>query len=158
MRKFFFSLMVIGPLLGGISQKAQAQDKVRAFNLNIGTVTHMSFGDVYFTLGVGFDSQIGEYIMISPEIQLLSNKFRFDSFPILPGIILNLKLKNFFVGTGVIFPFRISGDGGIKSGNLAAKINAGFRINRLKLTLYLITPFENLFEENLLGASIGIVF
>lgn len=96
--------------------------------------------------------------MVSPELQLWSYNFRFDEFLLNPGAILNFKLKNFFIGGGVILPFLISGDEDIESGELMPKINAGLRTNRIKLTLYLISTFHDLFEDVLLGVSIGTVF
>ncbi len=158
MRKFFLSLLVIGLLLGGVFQQAQAQDKTLALNLNVGAMTNTSFDDALLTLGAGLDFLLGEYIMISPELQLWSYKFKFDVFLLNPGAILNFKLKNFFIGGGVILPFLISGDEDIESGELMPKINAGLRTNRIRLSLYLITTFNDLFDEILLGASIGIVF
>lgn len=158
MRKLFFNLLVIGLLLGGVFQKAQAQDKTLEFNLNIGALTDTSFEDALFTLGAGLDFHLGKHIMISPELQLWSYKFRFEAFLLNPGAILNFKLKNFFVGGGIILPFFISGDEDIESGELMPKINAGLRTNRIKLTVYMITTFHDLFDYILLGANIGIVF
>jgi hypothetical protein len=158
MKKVFLNLIVVGLLLGGVFQQAQAQDKTLEFNLNIGALTDTSFEDALFTLGAGLDFHLGKLIMISPELQLWSYKFRFDAFLLNPGVILNFKMKNFFAGGGVILPFFISGDEDIESGELMPKINAGLRTNRIKIAVYMITTFHDLFDYILLGANVGIVF
>lgn len=38
------------------------------------------------------------------------------------------------------------------------KLNAGFRVRNLKLTAYLITDFDDLFEYNVVGATLGFYF
>jgi hypothetical protein len=85
-------------LLGGIVQKAWAQDKTFEFNLNVGAMTHISFDeDVFFTLGGGLDFHLGKHFMISPEFQLWTGS---DLVLLNLGAILNFKLNNFFFGGG----------------------------------------------------------
>ena len=157
MRKVFSSLLVMGLLLGGIFQQAQAQDKKLAFNLNIGAQTNSSFDAGFFriTLGVGLDFLLGEKIIISPEFQSCFHDF--ETYLLNPGAILNLRFNNFFVGGGLILSFMYY-ENDFENVQLLPKINAGYRSNYTKLTIYLIPPFKDFPREILLGASIGIVF
>jgi hypothetical protein len=137
----------------GIFQQVQAQDKKLEFNLNVGAFKGKH--STIFTLGEGFDYHLGKYFMISPELQLWRAH---DALFLDPGAVLNFTDGNFFVGGGVIGLFSVSGSENLDMEFVSAKINAGFRINRIKLTIYLITSFEDLFEDILFGGSIGIVF
>jgi len=38
------------------------------------------------------------------------------------------------------------------------KLNVGVRTDRIRLTLYMLTPFDEFFEYIQYGANIGIVF
>ena len=155
MKKVIPRLIIIGLLLGGISQQAKAQDKGLEFNLNAGALTSFDFDDILFTFGAGLDYHLGEHISISPELQLWTFNFEFKEIYLNPGIILNFRLKNFFIGGGVISPFE-----GLSPiyPYFLPKINAGFRIKNIKLTLYLIFPNDDFPELFLTGANIGIVF
>ncbi len=138
-----------------MAERVRAQDKKLEFNTNAGALTDTHFEYVFFTLGAGLDFHLGELIMISPELQLWSYQFRSEYFYLNPGIILNFKLKNFFIGGGMISPFE-----GLSPIDpyFLPKINAGLRIKNIKLTLYLILPNEDFPEMLLLGANIGVVF
>lgn len=154
MRNVIFILLIIGLLLGGIPQYAQAQDKKLEFNLNIGGL--IPSGGHYHTMfssGAGLDFHLGEKIMISPELQLWKGV---DAFLLNPGAILNYKFENAFVGGGLTYSFFVSGDEHFSS-ELYPKINIGLRFNRIKFTFYIITSFEDL-SWILFGANIGIVF
>jgi len=155
MRKAFYRLLIIGLLFGGIVQQAQAQKKTKSFNLNIGVMTTDVFkgGRNLLTLGVGFDFYLGNFMLISPELQYWNDKSLFGNYTLAPGIILNLKVKHFIFGGGVILP--------LESKYFLPKINAGLIFKNMKLTLLLIPFFEHGYfdvEAILLGANIGIVF
>ncbi|MGD2072410.1 MAG: hypothetical protein PVG65_02855 [Candidatus Thorarchaeota archaeon] len=154
MRKAVSKLLIIGLLIGGILQSAQAQAKTLEFNINAGFRTERFFEDTFFTLGAGLDFHPLEYFMISSELQFWGYSSIFDVFMLSPSATLNLKWKSFFLGGGVMLPIDLSG-GTVESGVLIPKFNAGLRISKIKLMLYLITKFE---DYHLLGASIGIVF
>lgn len=155
MKKAFLSLILIGLLIGGVFQQAQAQDKTLEFNLNVGALKNAYGRHDMFTLGTGLDIHVGKLIMISPELQMWIGP---DSFLLNPGAILNYEYKNVFVGGGVILTFFIFGDENLISGILWPKINAGLRFKWVKLTFYLITSFDGFSGNSQVGANIGIVF
>jgi hypothetical protein len=109
-------------------------------------------------LGAGADIHLGKHVMISPEFQLWSSELRLDILQLNLGAALNFRLKIFFVGGGVNIPIIHTSTKTDVFGLISAKINVGLRINRIKLTAYLLTPFEDFFECIQVGANIGIVF
>ena len=159
MRKIVLFLLVIGFLVGGISQQLLASEKKFSFNFSVGTLfgTDLSAFE-FLTLGSGVDFHLSNLLMISPEIQVWTYKFNFDWFALVPGVILNLKFSSFFAGGGVIYPFSVSGEGDVEAGVLALKLNTGFRTGIIRVTGYIITLFEDLFKYNLYGISLGLGF
>ncbi|MBN2346052.1 MAG: hypothetical protein JXO51_06645 [Candidatus Aminicenantes bacterium] len=130
-----------------------------SFGLNFGAMTDDSFSFDYFYPGVGaeLDIQVGDVLMISPEITLYSIKFEFDTLLLYPGAMVNFTPGGFFVGGGVVKPIAISG-GGSYSTDFALKLNAGLVSKGVKLTFYLITVFDSLFDGMLIGANLGFRF
>jgi hypothetical protein len=81
----------------------------------------------------------------------------FDTVFLYPGVILNLKLGNFFVGAGAVLPLVF------EYGDVAAyipspKLNFGYRAGNLILTAYffmVITEDGGFLEFNRIGATVG---
>ena len=157
MRKAILCLLIIGLLLGGIFQQAQAQDTKQDVNLNIGGLTNQSFMGPIYTLGAGADIHLGKHIMISPELQLWSSELRLDVLQLNLGATLNFRLKFFFIGGGLNIPVLMTGTRTDVFGIISTKINVGLKINRIKFTIYLLSPLEDS-EFIQVGANIGIVF
>ncbi|MFQ6066634.1 MAG: hypothetical protein ACE5K3_05085 [bacterium] len=162
MKKFMMGILVIGLLVGGAFQQVQAKERKIGFNINLGTTLFGGGLDAFalVSLGAEVDFHLGKHVMISPEVQVWSYKFKkvpvFDSYILTPGVILNFKLSRFFAGGGVLMPFFSSGEGDIEAGPpLLIKFNGGFRTKNIKLTAFVITI---LFKINILGASIGFGF
>jgi hypothetical protein len=110
-----------------------------------------------WTVGAEFDFQIGDYIMFSPEVILVGYKFEFKEFFLYPAAILNFTASNFFIGGGITKGFYI-GSGASGSTDFALKLNAGFLTESFKLTAYLISAFDNMFKDMIIGASFGFRF
>jgi len=129
------------------------------FSINFGAMTDDSFSFDFYYPGVGaeLDIQVGNVLMISPEITLYSIKFEFDTLLLYPGAIVNFTPGGFFVGGGVVKPIAISG-GDTWTTDFALKLNAGFISKSMKLTAYLITSFDSLFDGMLVGANLGFRF
>ncbi len=162
MRKVFLSFLLCGVLLGGFAKQAQAQDKNLEFHICAGALTDTHFEYFFITLEAGLDFHLGKSIMLSPEVQTwtYTERIGFDEFLLNPGLILNFKSKNFFIGGGIILSlFSIDED--IKLDNLMLKANAGFRMKNIRLTIYVIPlTEEDIFDVEgiALGANIGFVF
>ena len=77
-----------------------------------------------------------------------------------PGVMLNYKPGNFFVGAGVVLPIAIGG-GSTDSGNPAPKINIGYQYGNLMFTLYALTWTESgidFLDINYVGVTVGYRF
>jgi hypothetical protein len=131
-----------------------------SFGINFGIMTDdsFSFDPIMWTAGAELDFQLGSYLLLSPEVTLVGYKFEFKQFILYPAAILNFTASNFFAGGGVTKGFLI-GSGASGSTDFALKLNSGFQNKSLKLTAYLITPFDNLFKSGMaVGATLGFRF
>jgi hypothetical protein len=131
-----------------------------SFGINFGIMTDdsFSFDPIMWTAGAELDFQFGDILMLSPEVTLVGYKFEFKQFILYPAAILNLTPGNFFIGGGVTKGFLI-GSGASGSTDFALKLNAGAFSKNIKLTAYLITPFDNLFKSGMaVGATLGFRF
>jgi hypothetical protein len=129
------------------------------FGLNFGIMTYdnFKFNPILWTVGTELDFQIGDVLMLSPELTLVGYKFEFKQFVLYPGIILNFTPGSLFVGGGVVKGFLI-GEGDSLSSDVALKLNAGLISKNTKLTVFLISDFDDLFNNMLIGASLGFRF
>jgi hypothetical protein len=130
------------------------------FGLNFGVMTDdsFSFDPLMWTAGAELDIQFGEFLMFSPEVTLVGNGFKFKEFLLFPAAILNFTPGNFFVGGGLTKGFYLGSGEDFAITDIALKLNAGLISKNIKLTAYLITAFDNLFDGMLVGASLGFRF
>jgi hypothetical protein len=165
MKKVVLSFVVMGLFVGGAFSNAQAQGTKAAFSLNLGVQTNLSsdslFSNAWFTLDARFGIAVSQSFEISPEVMAtVDDSFEFDAIWLYPGVMLNFKLGDFFVGAGAVLPVIIY-DGEADSGNLSPKVNFGYRAGHLLLTAYILTWTEegyDFLEFNLIGATIGYSF
>jgi hypothetical protein len=125
--------------------------------INFGTMTdkNLSFNPFWWTAGAELDIPLGHALMFSPEATLVGYKFAFKEFFLFPAAILNVMLSNFFVGGGLTKGFYIGSGSATAITDVALKLNAGFLSDSLKLTAYIITPFNDIFTDMLVGFTIG---
>jgi len=164
-KKVILGLLVLAILLGGAL--AQAQEKKVSLSLNLGMQTNLwrgtSFdlfqGSVDFRAGI----RLGKSFQISPELMYVtSHKLHTDYGYIYPGIMLNYQAKNFFVGAGAVLPV-VYGGGETDSGNPAPKLNVGYIVKNIMLTVYIIMWTEKddywgFPHFNFIGATVGYRF
>jgi hypothetical protein len=129
-----------------------------SFVLNVGTMTHddFKFNPFYWTAGAELDLPFGNALMFSPEVTLVGYKFK--DFFLFPAAILNFTPGDFFIGGGLTKGFYLGNGTATAFTDVALKLNAGFQSRSLKLTAYLITAFNNIFKDMLVGASLGFKF
>ncbi len=165
MKKVVLSLMVIGLFAGGAFSSDQAQGKKLSFSLNLGVQTNLSsespFENAWFTLDARLGIAISQSLEISPEVMAaIDDNLEFDAVFLYPGVMLNYKLGNFFVGAGAVLPLHLY-DGESDVYPPAPKINVGYRTGNLFLTAYFFTWTDEEFdflEYNHIGATIGYRF
>lgn len=127
------------------------------FGLNFGIMDtdQFQFNPILWTAGAELDFQLGSYLMVSPEVTLVGNGFKFKEFLLFPGVVLNFTPGNFFVGGGLVKGIYIGSGSTFVSDEFSLKLNAGLISKTIKLTAYLITSFDSLFDGMLVGASLG---
>jgi len=130
------------------------------FGVNFGIMDtdQFKFNPLMWTAGAELDLQFGEFLMFSPEVTLVGNGFKFKEFLLFPAAILNFTPGNFFVGGGLTKGFYIGSGEDFALTDVALKLNAGLISKNIKLTAYLITAFDSLFDGMLVGASLGFRF
>ena len=132
---------------------AYAQDKKVEFSLNVGAMTiiggEYSLSGFAFTVSPQLDIRVAKRFAISPEAMLITV---FSGSALLAGVLLNYVGNGFFVGGGAVV-WIVEG-----ASDLLPKLNIGYRGRHVKLTAYLITSPQALFETNLVGASVGYRF
>jgi len=164
MKKAVLSLIAIGLLVGAAAPTAQAQTR-GGFSLNVGVQTNLfkesSFDNAWFTLDARIGIPLGRSVEISPEVMAaIDDSFETEVIWLYPGAMLNFMLGDFFVGGGAVLPI-IFFDGESESGNIAPKINVGYRAGSLVLTAYFMTLTEeglDFLEFNYIGATVGFRF
>jgi len=111
-----------------------------------------SFDPIFALAGANIDINIGA-ASISPECDLLLYNFTFNPAILLPGVLLNFNLANFYIGAGGILPVFI-GSGYSFHGDVLFKANAGLKLGGFKLQAFALTDFT----ETLIGATFGAGF
>jgi len=167
MKKVFAALLVVGILAVAAAGPAWAQDKKLTFSLNAGVQTNVfqgsSFDKAWFAPDVRLGILLGRSFEVSPEVMVVVNYltiFGVHSTLVYPGVMLNYKAGNFFIGAGAVLPWLFMG-GESDTGNLSPKINVGYRFGPLQVTAYMISwtgEGVDFLDVNYIGASLGYRF
>lgn len=139
------------------AQKSSGASQNQKFYINLGAMTDDSFDNFYWQVGAMLDLPIGNNLLLSPEAMLVGYKFDFDWFNLYPGATLNLLLgkseSQLFVGGGLLLFLPIQPSEG--DTELQLKINGGFISDNSRLTVYIMTPFDDIFGYMMIGANFG---
>ncbi len=165
MKKVILMVLVVGLVAGLGSRQAFAQERKAEFSLNAGVQTNIwngsSFDGASFTLDGRVGIALGKSFEISPEVMfVLDGVFEGDVNFFYPGVMLNYKAGNFFVGLGAVLPIAF-GEGESETGNIAPKVNFGYKFGKLMITVYALTWTESGFDfldANFIGATLGYRF
>jgi len=156
-------LIFCGLIIFAISgQNSQALVKPVSFYINGGVVTDdsLSFDPFQWTAGAIIDISIpASPIMISPECHIIVTNFDFDFFTLAPAVLVNFKFSSLFIGAGITKWWALGSEAeGVDPSNFLLKVNAGLKRAGVRLTAFLITEFDSLFEYNTIGATLGFGF
>lgn len=165
MKRVVFGLLVVGLVTAGAVQEASAQEKRVDLSLNLGVQTNLysetSFDNAWFSLDFRAGVRLGRSFEISPEVMAaVDDSLGFGAVWLYPGVMLNYTPGIFFVGVGAVLPVWLTGDES-DTGNLAPKINLGFRSGHFTVTAYLFTWTESgmgFLDYNFVGATLGYRF
>ena len=160
MKRVSVFVVVVGMLGGLAAPGIHAETDAQLFaNLGIITDDSFKFNDFFWNLGLNLDLTLNDLLILSPELNLVTYKFKFKAFLLEPAILLNLKFsENFFAGGGISKFMVISEGDYLGSSEWAMKLNIGFIGEYFKFRIYLSTPFDNVFKDNLIGLQFGISF
>jgi len=144
------------------SQNSQAMVKPVSFYINGGVITDdsFSFDPFQWTAGAIIDISIpASPIMISPECHIIVTNFDFNFFTLAPAVLVNFKFSSLFVGAGITKWWPLGSEAErFEASDFLLKINAGLKGVGVRLTAFLITEFDSLFEYNTIGATLGFGF
>ena len=162
MKKVALAVLVLGLAAGIGTGQAFAQDKKVEFSLNLSVLSSFSGEYGFENIGLGLipqlDIRLAKRFMISPEIMIFTD-FEFGGVYVFPGLLLNYAGKGVFAGAGITLPMAINlGWWGAEVDPPGLKVNIGYRGKHINLTAYLITTFQDMFADNLIGAGIGYRF
>jgi hypothetical protein len=153
MRKVMFVALILSLVAGLGSRPVHAQDKKVEFSLNLGVVASSPEG-IRLVLSPQLDIHPTKRLMISAEAMFCM----IGDLTIYPGVIINYTVKRVFAGLGIALPIAPNLFGGAEVDAPLLKLNIGYRGKRINLTTYLMTSTQEIFSENLVGATIGYRF
>lgn len=146
---FLFCILVLAFI-------AEADNLGVGINFGILSDGSLRFQPLYLSGGIGIDFHLTRYFMVTTEATLYTDT-GFADFWIYPAALLNLKAGSIFAGAGVGKFIELAGNHS-RSTEFSLKVNGGLRSGSLRITLYIITPFENTFSANTYGAGLGFEF
>ncbi len=165
MKKVILTVLMVGLFVAAVAVGPAWSQGKADFSLNLGVQTNIfqgtSFDGAMFTLDARVGFGLGKSFQISPELMwVVDDSLDFEYTLLYPGVMLNYKPGNFFVGAGVVLPIAIGG-GSTDSGNPAPKINIGYQYGNLMFTLYALTWTESgidFLDINYVGVTVGYRF
>jgi len=154
LRKTVTILMLVVVLLFA-STMLSGKDYNRLFH-KYGALYNDTTQELFLYFGVNWDYHLSRMFMITPEANIfvkpICKVIYFE-----PALILNLKLRNAFIGAGPMRLFRIAGKNLVEEFT-GLKINVGFRLGDMVVRVIHFSPFDNLFGDNWISAQIGFEF
>lgn len=122
------------------------------------TVDDFSFSPFLWFAGLNYDYHLGHRLMISPEFYIIAREFAFETAYLAPAVLVNVKINRLFAGAGISKYFRVGERFEDISSDISLKLNIGFRQRRLKIALFGIFNFDDIFADMAFGLTIGIKF
>jgi hypothetical protein len=123
---------------------------------NIGLLTRndFTFDPLVLSGNITLALSVGSFILVSPECTLYTDsKFTTDSLLIAPGGTINFASGQLFLGAGIIKEIWLkSTDVSIP---LEMKLQVGIRASKYRLGAYMLTFFDEMFNDISFGFTIG---
>lgn len=126
------------------------------FQGGIVTDESMSLSPLLWSAGLNLDFKFGNMMMLSPELNIVVNEFGFDYILLEPALTINFRLANFFAGAGLTKFFELGDD--FWANKFSLKVHGGLKLIGIKLRVYMIIPFDELFKPAIYGGTIGFGF
>jgi len=156
--KHAFSLVLItGILVVCVPRSGRAEGQRIGFFANLGVMTKERLSPYWLTLGPELMIPLGTRWSFNPEVTLWGGNFRFNSFFVVPGVVVNLRIGRFTLGVGAVRRFWVSRfSNGDSSEKIAPKIQVGYRSRNSRIALIAI-PLSALNYVSV-GLALGMGF
>ena len=154
-RKTMAFMIAAGMFIGLAAARpaeAQFRERYRPIGLYI-DLGYMNLNSVpkWITLGPELELRLGKVLSINPEVSFWFRSSFGDTVHIVPGGTINLRLRSFFFGGGVIR--RISDWAEEAGGSIVPKFQAGYASGPVRLTAALL--LLNRTDNFVLGLNFG---
>ena len=154
-RKTMAFMIATGMFIGLAAARpaeAQFRERYRPIGLYI-DLGYMNLNSVpkWITLGPELELRLGKVLSINPEVSFWFRSSFGDTVHIVPGGTINLRLRSFFFGGGVIR--RISDWAEEAGGSIVPKFQAGYASGPVRLTVALL--LLNRTDNFVLGLNFG---
>jgi len=155
MKRAFYFFLVTGILVVCVPQSGRAEGQRIGFFANLGVMTKEGSSPYWVTLGAEVALQLGTRWSLNPEVSVWGSNFRFDSYYIVPGVVVNFRIGRFTLGAGAVKRFWYSRfSKSDSSEKIAPKIQVGYRSRNSRITLIVIP----LSSRNYVGVALGMGF
>ena len=154
-RKTIAFMIAAGMFIGLAAARpaeAQFRERDRPVGLYI-DLRYMHLNNVtkWWTLGPELELRLGKVISINPEVSFWFRNYFGDAVSIVPGGTVNLRIRSFFIGGGVIR--RISDWAEETDGSGVPKFQAGYASGPVRLSVALL--LLNRTDNFVLGLNFG---
>jgi hypothetical protein len=158
MKRILLLLLAAATLGLWTPQAVPAEEGRRiGFLFNMGFMTGKELSLQWLTLGPEFALRLGTNWSLNPEVSLWAYHFRFQTYYIVPGVLLNFRVGRFAIGAGPVRRFwfsEFSNKG--PSEKIVPKIQVGYRSRGSRIALVVI-PLSNQ-DYVSIGLSLGFGF
>lgn len=149
MKKVIFILIIVACF--GL---VQAQGIGTSANFGVLTRNDFTFDPLYLSGNITLDFYIGSFLMLSPEFTFYADsKFDSASMTLAPGGTINFTSGQLFFGAGIVKEIWLKST--TSSIPLQMKLQAGLRASKFRLGAYMLTFFDDLFQDKSFGFTIG---
>jgi hypothetical protein len=142
-------------LTGVPFQSTLAQDRAVGLIVNTGVMSRGLYPS-WLTVGCGVDVHLNRHLMLRSEIEWWNTEIDLKSYYLVPSATLNVKVKRFFIGAGVLKRRWVSIWGNEGWDDLEPKLNFGIRGKRIRLTIVTVHKFKG--NSNWWGIRLGVGF
>jgi len=150
------AFMITAGMLLGLAAARPAEAQFRERNRPVGLYIDLGYMNLnsvpkWITLGPELELRLGKVISINPEVSFWFRSSFGDTVSIVPGGTINLRIRSFFIGSGVIR--RISDWAEEAGGTVVPKFQAGYAAGPVRLSVILL--LLNRTDNFVLGLNFG---
>jgi hypothetical protein len=157
MKRAFSLVLITGILVVCVPQSGRAEGQRIGFFANLGVMTKEGSSPYWVTLGAEVALQLGTRWSLNPEVSVWGSNFRFDSYYIVPGVVVNFRIGRLTLGVGAVRRFWVSRfSNGDSSEKIAPKIQVGYRSRNSRITLIVIPLSSRNYVS--VGVALGMGF